>query len=128
MPEAQKKKTGRPRKEPDFEEFCRLAVLCPTYEEIAAYFSISLATIKRLMKHKKWRDALDAGKENRRTSLKRAQFRVATKRENTAMLIWLGKQELGQSDKQEQKISFDFSNMSDEDLLRFASLFLDDRG
>jgi hypothetical protein len=91
-------KPGRPRVEIDLEQFKALAELCPTEEEIGAFFGVDRRTVTRRLKEPAYRQALDEGKATRRTSLKRAQYKAAIGG-NTTMLIWLGKQELGQRDQ-----------------------------
>ena len=91
-------KMGRPRHELDLSELEKLSVLNPTHAEIAAYFSVSLKTVKRRLKEKKYADACSRGNSMRLVSLKRAQWDVAINNKNTSMLIWLGKNELGQRD------------------------------
>ena len=55
-----------------------------------------------LLKEKPIREAYERGKSEGAVSLKRAQFDTAVAG-NTAMLIWLGKNRLGQADKIESK-------------------------
>lgn len=70
-----------------------MAAIGLSVKEIAAVLGCSHDTIARRFKHQ-----LDSGWENMRASLKRAQYEAAVKKGNTTMLIWLGKQHLGQSD------------------------------
>ena len=97
---------ARPRKEINWEEFDKLCGLHATQEEIANWFSVSVDTIDRAVKreHKVgfaeyYRQKATVGK----ISLRRKQFELAQSGDRT-MLIWLGKQHLGQSEKMEQKI------------------------
>lgn len=83
----------------DVEELRKLAILNPTVEEIAAYFQVSKSTVLRYLKRKAYKEALEQGKSNRKTSLKRYQWQAAAKG-NVSMLIWLGKNELGQREPQ----------------------------
>ncbi len=69
-----------------------------TQEEIANACGISETTLK---KHA--RAELDSGYAEMKRSLRRWQYEAA-KGGNTALLIWLGKQYLGQRDKAEQTI------------------------
>ena len=64
---------------------------CPD-REIAEYFGINEDTLRYNFK-----SFLINGKQNLRTSLRKAQIRVAIEG-NPAMLIWLGKQLLSQSE------------------------------
>lgn len=70
-----------------------------TQEEIATALDVGDATLSRfLAKHKRAREAYEAGVRVNTTSLRRRQFEVAMDG-NVTMLIWLGKQHLGQRDK-----------------------------
>jgi hypothetical protein len=82
-----------------------LAVLNPTANEIAAVFRVSRNTVMRYLRKKDYAEALERGKENRITSLKRAQWRSAIEKGNIAMQIWLGKNELGQRDQAAVELS-----------------------
>ena len=81
------------------DELRKLAILNPTVEEIAAYFSISKPTAIKYLKRKAYKEALEEGRSNRKTSLKRYQWQAAAKG-SVPMLIWLGKNELGQREPQ----------------------------
>jgi len=97
-----KKKTPVKRKpkipQIDPEELARIALLSPSIEEIAFAFSIPVEACKDQMLREEVQLALELGRGGRKLSLKRAQWKAAMSG-NTAMLIWLGKQDLGQSDK-----------------------------
>ena len=90
-----KRNRGRPRKPFDRALVRRLAGVGLTVEEIAMVCGVSKSTVLRHASR-----ALNRGRANMTISLRRAQFRSA-KRGNVAMLIWLGKQYLGQRDRQE---------------------------
>lgn len=64
---------------------------------IADFFGCSEATIRG-----RFCEAVAKGRANRRITLHQRQFEAADNG-NIAMLIWLGKQDLGQSDKVEQR-------------------------
>lgn len=66
-------------------------------EEMAAFFNCS----KRTLQRRKFDTYIKRGTSERHISLRRAQYQAAMKG-NTSMLIWLGKQDLGQTDKVEQ--------------------------
>jgi len=96
---------ARPRKEINWEEFDKLCGLHTTQEEIANWFSVSVDTIDRAVKreHKVGFAEYYAQKAAvGKVSLRRKQFELAQKGDKT-MLIWLGKQHLGQSEKIAQK-------------------------
>ena len=71
----------------------KLAQLQCTDTEIAAFFECSRDTIKR-----RFSAVIQQGRDKGKLSLRRMQFRAAEDG-NAAMLIWLGKQYLGQSDR-----------------------------
>lgn len=95
-----KNKGGRPKAEIDLSVVERLAGIDCTEPEIAAVLGIGYATWKR---HKKadseLSEAVVRGREIGKMSLRRLQWETA-QGGNPAMQIWLGKQRLGQSDKQ----------------------------
>ena len=63
--------------------------------EIAAVVGCSVDTLER-----RFAETIKLGQEKGKTSLRRWQY-LAAEKGNTAMLIWLGKQHLGQKDRQE---------------------------
>lgn len=89
-------KTGRPLKEIDGEEVRRLASIGCTYREIGARFDCDESTVRR-----RFASEFEQGKENGKTSLRHMQWKRARAGSDT-MLIHLGKNYLGQSDKVEQ--------------------------
>ena len=96
--ETPKRGRGRPRAEFDRKLVQTLAGIGCTQDEIAMAVGIHVQTLIRNA-----REELDAGYADIRRSLRRWQYESA-KGGNTAMLIWLGKQYLGQRDKAEQTI------------------------
>lgn len=87
----------------EFEKLC--AIQC-TLEEIAAYFNCSADTIERAVKrHYKsgFADVFAQKRGHGKVSLRRVQFQKALEG-NPTMMIWLGKQYLGQTEKVEQKV------------------------
>ena len=89
------KKTGRPPVEIPEETVRILAKVGCTTTEIAAELKVDRRTLQR-----RFAATIKEAKEAGRTSLRRAQWRVALKG-NPTMLIWLGKNELGQKDRAE---------------------------
>lgn len=86
------------RAEIDLGELRRLAELNPTHEEIAAYFGVSRSTVERRFRvDEDFRLAVENGNSDRKTSLRRLQWQSAAKG-SVPMLIFLGKNELGQRD------------------------------
>lgn len=86
---------GRPPKDIDPEQVMRLAALGVPMVDIAFVVGCSVDTLER-----RFRDEIEEGRANGRTRLRQKQLEVALSG-NPAMLIWLGKQMLGQADKQE---------------------------
>lgn len=77
----------------DPEQVYKLAMIQCTNVEIAAFLNCSESTIRV-----KFAAELAKGREAGKMSLRRKQFEVA-QNGNIAMLIWLGKQYLGQTDR-----------------------------
>lgn len=105
---------GRPRIEIDERQFESLCAIQCTLEEIAGFFHCSSDTIERWCKRTYKMDFAEVFRQKRsggKISLRRFQFRQAET--NPTMAIWLGKQYLGQTDKQEVAIS-----RSDDDTIR----------
>ena len=91
-----KKSVGRPKKHNlDILQVEQLAGFGCTNREIASFFKCSETTITR-----NYGDYLTKGRDKGNIRLRQLQWKSAEKG-NVAMLIWLGKQLLGQSDKQE---------------------------
>lgn len=96
-------KMGRPPKPFDKASFEKLCELSCTKEEVAAFFSMSEDTVERKV-YAEYEETFAVvykrfqGIGNQ--SLRRMQLQAAQKG-NVTMLIWLGKQRLGQADKNE---------------------------
>lgn len=86
---------ARPKLEIDEEQVLKLAQHGCTVEEIADFFECSRDTI-----HGRFSAELRKGKAELKIGLRNWQI-AAAKKGNVAMMIWLGKQLLGQVDKQE---------------------------
>lgn len=72
-----------------------------TTKEAAAVLDVSEPTfIEFIKRYEKARDVFEKGKENGKASLRRMQLKAA-EAGNVTMMIWLGKQLLGQKDKHE---------------------------
>lgn len=98
---------GRPLIKVDWQDFDKLCGLQCTLEEFAAYFNCDTQTIERaVLREKKltFGQYYEQKKGRGKVSLRRKQFEIAMSGDRT-MLVWLGKQMLGQSDKQEQTLS-----------------------
>ena len=87
---------GRPKKyNLDTKQIEQLASFGCTNIEIASFFGCDESLIR-----KSYSDSVAKGKDSGKIRLRQYQWSAA-KKGNVAMLIWLGKQILGQSDKQE---------------------------
>lgn len=80
-----------------------LAAIQCSYEEMAYVLGCDPST---LTKSARYSQAIEAGRARGRMSLKRKQWETAMQG-STTMQIWLGKQYLGQKDKQEITQDFD---------------------
>ena len=88
---------GRPKKIIDYETVDKLGSIMCTQEEIAAYLDMSVDTLQRDEKFcGVYKKAIEKGK----MSFRRQQYKLAESG-NATMCIWLGKQYLGQKDKQD---------------------------
>jgi len=94
---------GRPKIEIDWREFEKLCALQCTQEEIAGWFDCSVDTIDRRVKEVHGVNFAEYFAKKRgkgKISLRRWQMQCAEKG-NAAMLIFLGKNYLGQKDSHE---------------------------
>ena len=102
---------ARPKKELDLEKLRKLAQFHCTVDEIADILDVSRDTIYR---HGK--EALDAGRAQGKMNLRMNQLKAA-QNGSAAMLIWLGKQMLGQKDQQEIiAVDEEEKRLTDEDV------------
>lgn len=85
---------GRKKIELDVSVLSKLAEIQCNLKEMAYIMGCSVETLKR-----NYEDVIELGKANGKVALRRAQFRKAIDDGNPTMLIWLGKQVLGQSDQ-----------------------------
>lgn len=110
---------ARPLKEIDESLVEKLASIHCTMEEIASVCDCSVDTLER-----RFAELIKKAKDKGKSSLRRHQWESAQKG-NVTMLIWLGKQLLGQTDKTviEDKNHIDPNDYKDvprEQLLRLA--------
>lgn len=101
MKKKEPKKMGRPVIQIDWEVFDKLCALQCTQVEMASWFDCSVDTLERRCMDEQQMTFAEyytqkAGKG--KISLRRNQWKLAEKG-NATMLIWLGKQILGQKDK-----------------------------
>lgn len=105
---------ARPKADIDAGEVLELAEKGAKVTEIADYFGVSRDVI-----HDRFATELVKGKARLKDSLRRAQI-AAAKMGNGTMLVWLGKQYLGQSDTSIDEYlleAIQTANLSKEDLL-----------
>jgi hypothetical protein len=96
-------KGGRPKKNIDLEQLDKLIGLQCTGEEVASYFSIDYDTLNRIVQdtyNMSYSEYFQIKRGVGKASLRRIQYQSAMEG-NVTMQIWLGKNWLGQSDKQE---------------------------
>lgn len=108
---------ARPRKKIDPEQVEKLAALNCSYEEMANVVGCDPSTLTR-----RFAQAIKKGRSFGNVSLRRKQFELAMAG-NATMLIWLGKQQLGQRDRSEflddkEADSKDLAKQSTENLLK----------
>lgn len=88
---------GKPSIVIPYEQVRKLARLQCTQQEIADYLDISVDTLQR---DERFMELYRRGMNHGRMSVRRAQYR-AMLQGNQTMLVWLGKQYLGQRDHHE---------------------------
>lgn len=86
-----------PRSPIDIEQLEELATIQCTQAEAAAVLKVSVDTLAKRLKEPEYAEAWERGRQNGRVSLRRRQW----KKDTDTMLIWLGKQYLGQRDHPE---------------------------
>jgi len=95
-------KMGRPKIPLDWKEIGKLGAIFCTQEEIAAWYDCSIETLNARCKEEQGVTFLEFLKQKRqggKMSLRRRQYQKAVNEGDRVMLIWLGKQYLGQSDE-----------------------------
>lgn len=102
----QKDLGGRPRKEINIDQLEEMVKIQCTAEECASVLGVSSDTLDRRLKEEGFAGFAEFFKkysDDGKSSLRRAQWKAAVENGNPTMLVWLGKQMLGQSDKVEHK-------------------------
>jgi hypothetical protein len=100
MTDRRKHGGGRPPVPLDLRQVEELARIGCTEADMAAVLGVSVDTIQdRRRTSDEFRGAVDKGQASLRNALRRLQVKKALEG-NVTMLIWLGKQLLGQSDRQ----------------------------
>ena len=89
--QSEEKKVGRPKLDIDVEQVRRLARLHCSMQEMADFFGCHRDTL-----HNNFSAEIDKGRSEGNISLRRKQWQMAVEKGNVVMLIWLGKQMLGQ--------------------------------
>lgn len=111
---------ARPRKAISPIQVTELAKIGCSYAEMASVLNCDPSTLTR-----RFAQAIKEGRDDMHTSLRRWQY-LAAKKGSTGMLIWLGKQHLGQTDKQEVsgdfRHEFNTTELTDEQLASIAGL------
>lgn len=100
------KTKGRPKKilnQNGIETVKTLARIQCTDEEIASVLGATVDTLLNKNNKAAFLEAKAQGQESGKASLRRMQFKTA-EAGNATMLIWLGKQYLGQTDKQDLNV------------------------
>lgn len=126
-------RTGRPRKEIDKRTFENLCGIQCTITEMCAAFECDDVTLNKWCRREYGKTFSEIFKEKRCRgfiSLRRAQYQKAIEEKNTAMQIFLGKNWLGQSDRQDVKLenpieinsSYDLSSLTEEELLQLRGI------
>ena len=108
---------ARPRKDIDPEQVAKMAAIGCSYAEIAAVMKCDPSTLTR-----RFAQVIKDGHEKLNASLRRSQYDVGVNKKNATMLIWLGKQYLGQTDKVEQsgKLTHEHIDADEETVLAAA--------
>lgn len=112
---------ARPRIEIDKEQFEKLCALQCTLVEMSGFFNCSEDSIERWCQREYKMGFADIFRKKRSIgyiSLRRSQFRMAET--NPTMAIWLGKQYLGQTEKQEIAVA-----TQDDDTIRAMDEYFD---
>lgn len=105
MPRTRGAKGGKRGNSINKEQFEKLASMMCTVKEIASFFNVSFETLNQWCKDNYGEDntankTIERFNDGGRINLRRIQMQLAER--NSAMAIFLGKQYLGQSDKNEQ--------------------------
>jgi len=90
---------ARPKLEINNAQVRDLASLNVTVKDMARVLQCSMSHL-----NKNYLDVINEGRANLRTSILRTQYEVGITNKNVTMLIWMGKQHLGQADKKAVEI------------------------
>jgi len=123
-PKGKRKRAGRPRIEFDLAAVEGLGRIGATAVEMAHILPASQSTIEHRLadRESRFSKAYQRGRCLLKGSLRRKQIEVAMAG-NVTMLIWLGKQQLSQTDRAEhmvEHLNLDVSTLTDDQLARLA--------
>jgi len=102
--EEEKDKGGRPSKSIDYAKLSKMCAIHCTGEECSSILDMDYDTLNRNLiadGHGGFADYFKKHSATGKMSLRRKQFTKAVDEGSVPMLIWLGKQYLGQKDKEE---------------------------
>lgn len=108
-------KGGRPEKPIDYGQLEKLCAIHCTGEECASILGCSYEHLNNKLKEAGLGGFLDYFKKyssQGKASLRRRQYKAAVEDGNVPMMIWLGKQYLGQKDKNETDVTSSDGSMS----------------
>lgn len=114
---------GRPRKEIDKKQFEKLCFLQCTLIEFEGFLEVDNKTLEKWCKETYgmgFSEVYKLKRGNGKVSLRRSQWQLA--QTNPTMAIWLGKQWLGQTDKQEVTVS-----VNDDETIKEMEKYFEDR-
>jgi hypothetical protein len=103
---------GRPKKPIPYDDIEAISRLHPSDEEIAGFCGISRNTLEIWKKDEQFQACVERGRAAGKLNLRRKQLAKAEQGDGT-MLVWLGKNMLGQADKAEVKHSGQLSVVID---------------
>ncbi len=89
---------GKPKAAINLDDLEKLCVMQCTNAEVASFFGVAERTIERRRQSARFAAVMNRGYAKGRQTLRRKQMELAMAG-NPTMLIWLGKQLLGQRDK-----------------------------
>lgn len=101
---------GRPRKEINLEQVKAMCRIQCTQEEVCAILEVDDKTLSARLREAGYSGFSEFHKKYNhegKASLRRAQWKAAVEDNNPTMLVWLGKNMLSQTDKQDVKVSGD---------------------
>jgi hypothetical protein len=129
-----RRKIGRPKIAVNKANLLRLSKLQCTMEELAAFFEVSLDTMKRRLKEPELREIWDRGKALGMLSIRRRQFQLMLLPNSAGvqMTVHLSKFHLGQTEKSLIELTgrgggpittVDLTKASDEQLAALEAIF-----